>query len=66
MLSNHYKYTGSLKAKKILDTFNESIVKFKKIIPENYKKMIQLTAAYEEQGMDHEKAQIEAFYESIK
>lgn len=66
MLTKHYKYTGSEKAKLIIDTFDESISKFKKIIPENYKKMMLLTAIYEEQGMDHEKAQIEAFYESIK
>ena len=66
MLEKHYKYTDSLKAKAILDDFENSLPKFKKIIPEDYKKMMQLTANFEEQGMDHEKAQIEAFYESFK
>ena len=66
MLEKHYKYTGSVKAKTILAAFEDNLDKFKKIIPEDYKKMVQMTAAFEEQGMDHEKAQIEAFYESFK
>ncbi len=66
MLEKHLQYTGSLKAKNVLDNFDEYLPKFKKIIPEDYKRMMQLTAAFEEQGMDYEKAQIEAFYESFK
>ncbi len=66
LLENHVKYTGSVKAKAILEDFEGNLSKFKKIIPEDYKKMMQLTALFEEQGMDHEKAQIEAFYESFK
>ena len=66
MLENHYKYTGSVKAKQILDDFEGNLSKFKKIIPEDYKKMVQMTTVFEEQGMTHEKAQIEAFYESFK
>lgn len=66
MLEKHLEYTGSLKAKNILENYNDNLAKFKKIIPEDYKRMIQMTAAFEEQGMDHEKAQIEAFYESFK
>ena len=66
MLEKHLEYTGSIKAKNVLDDFEEHLSKFKKIIPEDYKRMVQMTAAFEEQGMDHEKAQIEAFYESFK
>ena len=66
MLEKHLEYTGSIKAKNVLDDFEENLSKFKKIIPEDYKRMVQMTAAFEEQGMDHEKAQIEAFYESFK
>ena len=51
--------------KNILDDFDNYLPKFKKIIPADYKKMIGLTAEYMEQGMDSEKAQIEAFYTSL-
>lgn len=65
MLEKHLQYTGSSKAKEILDNYEEYLPKFKKIIPADYKKMIGLTAEYMEQGMSNEEAQIEAFYVSI-
>ena len=40
LLQNHQKYTGSKKAKAILDDFDGFLPKFKKIIPEEYKKII--------------------------
>ena len=64
MLEKHVKYTGSVKAKKILDNYDECLPKFKKIIPADYKKLLHLISMYEEQGMSREKAQIEAFYAS--
>ena len=65
MLKEHLIYTGSKKAAKILDNFTEYLPKFKKIIPEDYKKLMILTGQFEEKGMSYEEAQIEAFYESI-
>lgn len=41
ILENHVKYTGSLKAKAVLENFEEYLPKFKKIIPEEYKKVTQ-------------------------
>lgn len=41
ILENHVKYTGSLKAKAVLENFAEYLPKFKKIIPEEYKKVTQ-------------------------
>ena len=38
---------------------------FKKLIPNEYKKMITLSAKLEEKGLNSEQAQMEAFYESI-
>ena len=64
LLENHAKNTGSKKAKKILEAFDEYLPKFKKIIPEDYKKLMHLTSKFEEQGMDFSAAQIEAFYAS--
>ena len=64
MLTKHYDNTGSLKAKTILDDFEAYLPKFKKIIPEDYKKLMILTGQFEEKGMSYEEAQIEAFYAS--
>ncbi len=41
LLEDHVKYTGSVKAQKILDEFEESMGRFKKIIPEEYKRILE-------------------------
>ena len=65
ILEKHVKYTGSAKAKEVLENFNEYLGKFKKIIPGDYKRMLQLSSQFEERGMSVKQAQIEAFYASI-
>ena len=62
ILEKHVAYTGSVKASKILENYVDELPKFKKIIPEDYKKLLSVTNMYEEQGMSREEAQIEAFY----
>lgn len=62
IIEKHFEYTGSKKAESILANFDENLSKFKKIIPEDYKKLMGLTVMYEEHGMSREDAQIEAFY----
>ena len=59
------KETGSERGKSILADWENYVGKFKKIIPNDYKKMVALSAKLEEKGMSTEQAQIEAFYESF-
>lgn len=63
MIREHVEATGSLKGQIILEHFEEYLPKFKKIIPNDYKKMLVLSKHYEEMGLGSEQAQIEAFYE---
>ena len=65
LIEKHLKETGSAKAKKILDNFEEYLPKFKKIIPHDYKKMMSAIAAFEEKGLEPDQAKIEAFYQII-
>ena len=65
MIEKHVAATGSKKGKEVLANFAEYLPKFKKIIPEDYKQLLQLSSQFEEQGMSKEKAQIEAFYVSV-
>ena len=62
MIKEHVAYTNSERGKEILDNFGEYLPKFKKIIPNDYKKMLSLIVQMEEKGMNTEQAQIEAFY----
>jgi glutamate synthase (NADPH) large chain len=41
LISRHYRFTGSKKAKMILDDFNNWLPKFIKVIPYDYKKVLQ-------------------------
>ena len=65
LIEEHFKATGSQKAKRILDDFDEYLPKFKRIIPHNYKRMMSAIAENEEKGLDREQAKIEAFYQII-
>ncbi|MCR4749734.1 MAG: glutamate synthase large subunit [Lachnospiraceae bacterium] len=66
LLKNHVAYTGSVKAKTVLEDFEEYLSRFKKIIPADYKRIMQYTEEYIEQGMSLEEAQIDAFYAATK
>ena len=61
MIQDHAAYTNSVKAKEILAHFDEYISKFKKIIPHDYKRMMNAIVQMEEKGLSSEQAQIEAF-----
>ena len=65
LLENHVQYTGSVKAKAILDDFENYLGKFKKIIPADYKKIMSYTEQFIEEGMSPEEAQIEAFNKCV-
>ncbi len=65
LIEAHVAATGSKIGKKVLDQFEEYLPHFKKLIPNEYKRMITLSAKLEEKGLNSEQAQMEAFYESI-
>lgn len=65
MIEAHVAHTGSRKGRAVLAHFQEYLPKFKKIIPADYRKMLQLSSQFEEQGMNRQQAQIEAFYAGI-
>ena len=63
MITDHVAYTNSEKGKEVLSNFSEYLPKFKKIIPHDYKKVMQRISELEGKGLSLEQAQIETFYE---
>ncbi|WP_044895353.1 glutamate synthase large subunit [Bacillus alveayuensis] len=61
MISKHYQYTGSTKAAHILSHWNKFIGKFVKVIPRNYKLMVETIEKLERSGLSKEKAMLAAF-----
>ncbi len=66
LITEHVAYTNSKKGKEVLDNFGEYLPKFKRIIPHDYKKMLNTIVQMEEKGLGSEQAQIEAFYAATK
>lgn len=64
LIMDHVNYTNSEIGKRILEDFEGYLPKFKKIIPKDYKKMMNMIVAFEEKGLSREKAAIEAFYKA--
>ena len=61
MLKEHVAYTNSEKGKEILKDFEQYLPKFKKIMPNDYKAMLNLIVQMEERGLSSEQAKMEAF-----
>ena len=61
MIQEHVAYTNSVIGKEILDHFKEYLPKFKKIIPEDYERMMSAILQMEEKGLSSEQAKMEAF-----
>ena len=66
LIDRHFEATGSPLARRILDDFETYRPHFKKIVPNDYRKMLKSISAFEEKGMTHEKATMEAFTKATR
>ncbi len=66
MINEHVAYTNSSRGKEILEHFGEYLPKFKKILPHDYRRMMNTIVQMEEKGLSSEQAQIEAFYANTR
>jgi len=61
MIQKHYDYTNSDVAKRILDNWSKMVDKFVKVMPVDYKRMLQAIKQVSEQGITGEEALMAAF-----
>lgn len=61
MIQDHFDYTGSKKAEYILDNWDEFLTKFVKVIPKDYKRMMDSIAEQVQAGLSNEEAIMSAF-----
>ena len=54
--------TGSPRGKTILENWDEILPLFKKVLPNDYSRMLSAISRLEEKGLPREQAEIEAFY----
>ena len=63
IINEHKKLTKSVKAKEVIDNFDLYIDKIKKVIPKDYKEVLELVKSNEEKGFTKEQSLVNAFYE---
>ncbi|MCQ2585673.1 MAG: glutamate synthase large subunit [Treponema sp.] len=61
LVEKHVKETGSARGKELLGNWDVNVKNFKKIIPNDYAKMLKFIGENEAAGMNHEDAVLEAF-----
>lgn len=61
MIKKHLEYTGSDMARAILESWSEAIKKFIKVIPNDYKRMMENIKKAEESGLSGDEALMAAF-----
>jgi glutamate synthase (NADPH/NADH) large chain len=64
LIENHVKYTDSLKAEYILRHWNEIVPRFVKVIPKEYKRMMESIEKMESKGLHPSEAAMSAFQQS--
>ena len=62
MIEEHVAATGSERGQAILADFEHAVGSFKKILPRDYDRIVRAIAQFEERGMSHDEAEVEAFY----
>ena len=62
MIERHTAETGSPRGQTVLENWEETLPHFKKVIPNDYLRMLAAIEELEEQGMSSEQAELEAFY----
>lgn len=61
LIEKHTKETGSVLGKRILDNFDDYVESFKKIVPNDYHRMMTEIAKCEARGLNHDESVMEAF-----
>jgi glutamate synthase (ferredoxin) len=66
LVQRHAESTGSERARRILELWNEMVPKFVKVMPKDYKRVVEATRRVKEAGLTGEEAIMAAFEENAR
>jgi glutamate synthase (ferredoxin) len=66
LIQNHFQYTGSTVAKAALDHWEQTILQFVRVMPRDYKRVLQHIKAAMEAGLSGDEALAAAFEENAR
>ena len=62
MIQEHVEATGSARGRMLLERFDQELANFQKILPHDYDRMLRAIQRFQQEGLDREQAEIQAFY----
>ena len=65
MIERHARYTGSQVAERILSSWDAMLTKFVKVIPKDYKRVLEAEKRVRAQGLSGDEAVMAAFKENM-
>jgi glutamate synthase (ferredoxin) len=65
LLERHVEYTGSSRARALLDEWETTVSRFIRIVPNDYRRVIEAQARMREKGLSKEEAEMAAFDENV-
>ena len=66
MIERHVQYTGSKRGKQILGLWDEMVPKFVKVLPKDYKRVLQALERVKSTGLSGDEAIMAAFEENAR
>ena len=66
MIERHHEYTGSARAKYVLDNWDALVPKFVRVMPKDYKRAVASLKRAHEQGLTGDEAIMQAFEENAR
>ena len=66
MVEKHHSYTGSTRARQVLDGWDAMVPRFVKVMPKDYKRMLACIKRAHDQGLTGEEAVMAAFEENAR
>jgi glutamate synthase (ferredoxin) len=65
LLERHVAYTGSTRAKALLDEWPTTVSRFIRVVPNDYRRVIEAQARIREKGLSPDEAEMAAFEENV-
>jgi glutamate synthase (ferredoxin) len=65
LLERHVEYTGSTRAKALLDDWQTTVSRFIRVVPNDYRRVLEAQARMRERGLSEEEAEMAAFEENV-
>jgi glutamate synthase (ferredoxin) len=65
LLERHVEYTGSPRARALLDEWETTVSRFIRVVPNDYRRVIEAQARMREKGLSQDEAEMAAFDENV-